>query len=410
MNVEEIENKDIEVNVIPVEDVKNIALKTLLKGMNATTLEISAVKDTDTEYILHIKTDLIEFDTPNLKGEQGDKGEPGTTNYMDQENKPQINGITLSGNKTADELNLQPKGDYATKDYVEQEIATFDFIKIVTELPETGLVNRTYFVPKTNTETNDLYDEYMWIDDKWELVGTKQIEVDLTEYVKNTDYANNNNFGVVKTDSNYGIQTENGVLYINRASAAQIKTRHQWAPITPNNLDFALKTGMCDGVGEAWTEDEKLKAQERIGVSKIPSGMTLAADIVLEENVERVNFNEIIVKNYEKLIIYVFRPATTFSSGYGSVSFSSNVGGGLGGTVYNAFSTNEKINVRNTMVKTDGTKFEVTCEWVNAGTNINDTAFIKSLYRSDANPYSGYLVINTSQTFPVGTHILIYTK
>lgn len=111
-----------------------------------------------------------------------------TDNYNSLTNKPQINGITLSGNKTTDELNLQPKGDYATKDYVEQEIATFDFIKIVTELPETGLVNRTYFVPKTNTETNDLYDEYMWVDDKWELVGTKQIEVDLTDYVKKSAF------------------------------------------------------------------------------------------------------------------------------------------------------------------------------------------------------------------------------
>ena len=238
---------------------------------------------------------------------------------------------------------------------------------------------------------------------------TSDIEND-SGYVKNTDYADNSNFGVVKTNSNYGIQTENGVLYVRRATEGEIKTRHQWAPITPNNLDLALKIAMCDGVGAKWTEDEKLKAQERIGVSKIPSGMTLAADVVLEESVESVNFNEIIVKNYEKLIIYVFRPATTFSSGYGSISFSSNVGGGLGGTDYNAFSTNQKINVRHTLVKTDGIKFEATSEWVNAGNNINDTAFIKSAYKPEVNPYSGYLKVDTSQTFPVGTHILIYTK
>lgn len=82
---------------------------------------------------------------------------------------------------------LQNDSNFATKEYVEQEIANFDFIKIVTELPETGLVNRTYFVPKTDTETNDLYDEYMWVDDKWELIGTKQIKVDLSEYAKLTD-------------------------------------------------------------------------------------------------------------------------------------------------------------------------------------------------------------------------------
>lgn len=86
--------------------------------------------------------------------------------------------------------------------------------------------------------------------------------------VSNTDYADNSNFGVVKTNSNYGIQTDNGMLYINRASAAQIKARHQWAPITPNNLDLALKAGMCDGIGPAWTEDEQKSARTRMGISE----------------------------------------------------------------------------------------------------------------------------------------------
>lgn len=95
--------------------------------------------------------------------------------------------------------------DYATKDYVDQAIATFDFIKIVTELPETGLVNKTYFVPKINTETNDIYDEYMWIDNKWEFLGTKQIKIDLTDYVKNTDYPTSTKSGVIK------VAYENGV-------------------------------------------------------------------------------------------------------------------------------------------------------------------------------------------------------
>lgn len=86
--------------------------------------------------------------------------------------------------KTSELIN---DSNFATQDYVDEEIANFDFIKIVTELPETGLVNRTYFVPKQDPVTNDLYDEYMWVDGKWELITTKQIEVDLTKYVKNTD-------------------------------------------------------------------------------------------------------------------------------------------------------------------------------------------------------------------------------
>lgn len=45
----------------------------------------------------------------------GGSGEAGTTNYNDLTNKPQINGVELSGNKTLDSLGIQAKGDYAPK-------------------------------------------------------------------------------------------------------------------------------------------------------------------------------------------------------------------------------------------------------------------------------------------------------
>lgn len=79
---------------------------------------------------------------------------------------------------------------FSTKEEVEREIATFDFIKVVTALPETGLENRFYLVPKQNSQTQDLFDEYMWVNKgtkeepnwDWEFVTTKQIEIDLTNY------------------------------------------------------------------------------------------------------------------------------------------------------------------------------------------------------------------------------------
>lgn len=73
---------------------------------------------------------------------------------------------------------------------------------IVNELPLVGREDTLYFVPKTDTEESDLYDEYVWINNDWELVGTKQITVDLSDYVKNTDYATNSVGGVIKTNSN----------------------------------------------------------------------------------------------------------------------------------------------------------------------------------------------------------------
>ena len=53
---------------------------------------------------------------------------------------------------------------------------------IVNELPQVGRSDTLYFVPKEDTETSDLYDEYVWIDDKWELIGEKQITIDLSDY------------------------------------------------------------------------------------------------------------------------------------------------------------------------------------------------------------------------------------
>lgn len=43
-------------------------------------------------------------------------GGGGTTNYNNLSNQPQINGVTLSGNKTSEDLNLQPAGTYLTEE------------------------------------------------------------------------------------------------------------------------------------------------------------------------------------------------------------------------------------------------------------------------------------------------------
>ena len=98
-----------------------------------------------------------------------------TSDYNDLENKPKINNIELSGNKTLDELGVQPAGDYATKNeipnvdsfitntvdnltnyykktetYTQEEIntrlgqiTTINF-KVVESLPETGESNLIY--------------------------------------------------------------------------------------------------------------------------------------------------------------------------------------------------------------------------------------------------------------------------
>lgn len=63
-------------------------------------------------------------------------------------------------------------------------INQFNVIK-VTELPTTDIdTHAIYFLSKTGT-TGDVFDEYMYIDEEWELIGTTQI--DLSEYAKKVE-------------------------------------------------------------------------------------------------------------------------------------------------------------------------------------------------------------------------------
>lgn len=65
------------------------------------------------------------------------------------------------------------------------QITTFSF-QIVDSLPSTGTLNHIYLVPISGAkEAENYYEEYCYINNKWELIGTTQ--VDLTPYAKKTD-------------------------------------------------------------------------------------------------------------------------------------------------------------------------------------------------------------------------------
>ena len=59
-------------------------------------------------------------------------------------------------------------------------LPTFTY-KVVTELPETGEENIIYLVPKAG-EGNDVHDEYIWVNNAYELIGTTA--VDLSGYLQ----------------------------------------------------------------------------------------------------------------------------------------------------------------------------------------------------------------------------------
>lgn len=173
-------------------------------------------------------------------------------NYNNLQNKPQINSVELTGNKSLHDLGIQPEGNYAlesdipvnTSDlnndsgfitntvndllnyykknetFTKQEvndlisaITTLD-LQVVQTLPTEDISTTTiYLVPKSTAETNNAYDEYIYISNNWEFIGST--EVDLTDYVKNTDYANSSVAGVFKPTPGYNLEisSSNGILY-----------------------------------------------------------------------------------------------------------------------------------------------------------------------------------------------------
>lgn len=115
-------------------------------------------------------------------------------------NKPSINNVVLVGNKTLDELGIQPKGDYitevpseyiteeelnqkqyATESYVLDKVANIEHFsrQIVDELPLVGKDNVIYLVRKEGAG-DDIYNEYIWTGTSYELFGSTA--TDLSDY------------------------------------------------------------------------------------------------------------------------------------------------------------------------------------------------------------------------------------
>lgn len=89
-----------------------------------------------------------------------------------------------------DKGDIPVKGiDYFTEEEIQEiksnildQVNQFNVL-VVEELPNDNIDEHTiYFVPKTKTEQNDVYDEFIYINNGWEHIGTT--EVDLSSYYK----------------------------------------------------------------------------------------------------------------------------------------------------------------------------------------------------------------------------------
>lgn len=111
---------------------------------------------------------------------------------------------------------------------------------IVNELPTEDIQTDTiYLVPSDDPTTQDMYLEYMYINNQWELLGQKQIVVDLSNYVQFTDYANGTTGGVVKTGNRFSVSSS-GIPSCAERTYAQYQTDANGSFISKGTLENVI--------------------------------------------------------------------------------------------------------------------------------------------------------------------------
>lgn len=70
-------------------------------------------------------------------------------------------------------------------DNLSDQLSTIDSVaSVVTELPTENIKeNKIYMVKKSEDESGNSYDEYLYVNGSWELVGNYKTTIDLSEYI-----------------------------------------------------------------------------------------------------------------------------------------------------------------------------------------------------------------------------------
>jgi hypothetical protein len=162
---------------------------------------------------------------------------------------------------------------------------------VVSELPEVGEPNKFYLVSKADTEENDLYDEWIWVNKGtkdepnyvWEFTGAKKFTIDLSEYKKNADFKPLNGLSVDK---------ETGAVYVYYANSRDIYNKKEYRkPIVPYTVNEAVKAGVTDN-SLTLSEEEKTSACDWLGALRDSTPLVEDVSANVAENVLTVEIKD----------------------------------------------------------------------------------------------------------------------
>lgn len=316
-------------------------------------------------------------------GEQGPKGDPGETTYIEN-----------------------PYDDTELK----SEIAT----KItVPENPEVGKVFKIKSVNDDGTFIGE-----------WADCANLDVRINGESIVKDGVAeiplcTNPNTPGLVTIDAYptsgglYRANVKTGLVRINKATDDMISKRSNgYCPIVPLNLDYAVKSAMCDGKGVAWTADEREVARERMG--SWSSEWKIIMNETLEEDANNIAF--IVPDNTKEMICYLkseslesissalyLRTINTFSTTVGE-SFAPFHGAFTPNKITVGFQKLQFLNSKYAMV-------EYTSVTHNSPSSVDSEIRYRkmSALRVDSKRFQFHSV-NTNSPFKTGTHFIVFVR
>lgn len=172
----------------------------------------------------------------------------GTIDYNDLKNKPTklsdfINDGVFITNTVNDLINYYTKSQTYTKEEVNNLltiIPKFD-IDVVSELPTENISSTTIYLLPSNSSSNDMYKEYIYVNSNWELLGIQKI--DLTDYYNKTEIntllSSKVNTSDLATETTNGLMSSDDKVKLNGiASGANVNVQSDWNQTDTSTDDF----------------------------------------------------------------------------------------------------------------------------------------------------------------------------
>ncbi|MGN1393441.1 MAG: hypothetical protein ACI4V7_05275 [Succinivibrionaceae bacterium] len=220
-------------------------------------------------------------------------------------------------------------------------------IEIVDELPKEGIAKTLYLVSNHKTESKNIYDEYLWLNDNWEIIGNT--DIDLSEYATKSELEN-----VVATKQNTlipgkNIKIENNVISaLSEVTSINKKLPDDKGNITLDKNDIGL--GSVDNTADLDKPISKATLyvldELQNDISQKQDKLYAGRNIIIENNVISATEH---INSYNAL---VEKPTINGIELVGDKTFEE-----LGIQASGDFATNEKVdNIEKTLTETKADK------------------------------------------------------